>query len=88
MKKTNRLILCILGNIFWLSSFGQEEVFIGQNKLANCEITMRVTSKKKDDLTNRQFADSLKGIEIVWIYIDKETKKTKQASPQRVYSCF
>jgi hypothetical protein len=71
--------------IFNFHASAQDEQFSGQNKIANCEIIMNISNKWKDSLANKNFADSLKDVELVWIYIDKQTRKTKVPDPQRVF---
>lgn len=63
----------------------QDEQFTGQNKLTNCEVILNISDRKKDSLQNKQITNDLKNVELVWIYIDKETRKTKVPNIRRVY---
>jgi hypothetical protein len=42
---------------------------------------MNISNKWKDSLVNKNFADSQKDVELVWIQIDKQTRKTKVPDP-------
>jgi hypothetical protein len=83
MKQSLLLLLPIA--IFYFDASAQDEQFSGQSKLANCEVMMNISGRWKDSLANKTFAESLKDVELVWIYIDKRTRKTKVPDPQRVY---
>ena len=82
MKPSLSLLLIFL---FSTCIAQKDELFAGQNKLQNCEIIMKITGKRKNDQEDKKFADSLKDVEIVWIIIDKNTRKSKIPNPQRVF---